>query len=82
MKKTLLLAFAFAFVGLTGCASEETTEIDAGTDTTMVEPIEPVAPAPAPMDTTMMGTDTTMTGTDAGMGTGMEGDTAATGAGM
>lgn len=71
MKKTLLLTSAFAFLAaFTGCATEETTNVDAGYDTTMVAPVEPL-PAPMPGDTTMMapGDTTMMDGTDAGVGT-------------
>lgn len=80
MKKLSVFALAFAFVGLVGCADEDTTIIE-DTDPAVVVPTDPMMDAD-PMGTNPMDDGTMMTDT-MGTGTGMMADSAmAPGAGM
>ncbi len=71
MKKSLLLIAALAFAGaVTGCASEEDTDLTLDADTTMMEPVEPM-PEPMPVDTMAMPVDTMAAPADTAAGAGL-----------
>lgn len=60
MNKSLLLLAALAFIGLSGCTSDDDTVVEGeGDDTTMVMEPAPM-PEPMPADTMMAPADTMM----------------------